>query len=211
MKSLTPINHIFYEDALHEAVIKNILSNSSVNYIYKPDKLNNCHGKSNIFKNMEKYNQVAKFQTILVLVDLNQKHKCPSDLLKKWFVHPKNHNLIFRIAVREVESWILADRDNFAKFIKIDKVFIPYESDKIDDPKECLIKLVKNSKIKKLRDYIVPKHKTTAKQGPNYNEPLVDFVLNHWDIEEAAKNSPSLHRTINAINNFKPEKYGEYK
>jgi len=82
---------------------------------------------------------------------------------------------------------------------------IPTRVEEIPDPKNFLIELVRGSRKKDLKRAIVPLPKTTPKQGPDYNAALIKFVYNHWEVEEAAKNSPSLRRTIDAIDNFKPE------
>jgi len=67
-----------------------------------------------------------------------------------------------------------------------------------------LIKLVKNSRNRELCEAIVQQKGSTAQTGPNYNGALARFVVKNWDAVEASKNSPSLERTLNAINNFCP-------
>jgi hypothetical protein len=115
---------------------------------------------------------------------------------------PKQPNLIFRIAVREIESWLLADRTGFASFLNIKKQLIPLNPDGIRDPKRLLINLAKRSHRRLIRNAIVPTPGNTARIGPDYNGQLSYFVTNIWNIEEALKNSDSLRRTVKAINGF---------
>jgi len=54
---------------------------------------------------------------------------------------------------------------------------------------------------------IIPRKGSTAKQGPNYNEPLINFVNSMWDIELARHNSPGLISTLRAVKNFRFQGY----
>ena len=45
----------------------------------------------------------------------------------------------------------------------------------------------------------------SAKVGPDYNGALMKFVQNHWEMRMAEKNSPSLHRAVAAVCNFRPQ------
>jgi len=140
-----------------------------------------------------------------VLTDLDTA-VCPPKLIKEWLSDStQHHNLLFRVAVREVESWVLADRDHFAKFLGIMKELVPVDVDEIDDPKEYLINLVRKSRKRRLREDIVPTRGSTAKQGPNYNGCLISFVEESWVPNKAMRSSPSLRRTIKAVKKFQPK------
>jgi hypothetical protein len=81
-----------------------------------------CHGGYGYLKkNIRAFNHAARGMPFLVLTDLNST-ECPPTLIKKWLPYPKHPNLLFRVAVREVEAWLLAHRDAFAfrYFRKID-------------------------------------------------------------------------------------------
>ena len=197
MTSPTPIN-LAVEDDLSEAVLRKILQ---ARY-----DIGNCYkrgGFGYLKKNIRGFNNASKGMPFLVLTDLDSR-ECAPALIKGWLPVPINHNLLFRVAVREVESWVLADRDRFAKFLGIRKTLVPVNVDAIDDPKECLINLARRSK-RNLREDIVPTKGSTAKQGPDYNGRLVSFVSEFWNPREAMHNSPSLERTIRAVENFQPE------
>ncbi len=197
MSLLIPIN-LAVEDDLSEAVLIKILHDRYV--------VGNCYkrgGFGYLKNNIAGFNNAAKSMPFLVLTDLDM-GECAPTLLKEWLSVPVHHNLLFRVAVREVESWVLADRDRFARFIGIRKTLVPVNVDAIDDPKRCLINLARKSRKRNLREDIVPSEGSTAKQGPDYNGRLMFFVEEFWNPYEAMHNSPSLVRTIRAVEDFQP-------
>jgi hypothetical protein len=198
MSLLIPIN-LDVEDDLSESVIRKILQNRYV--------VGNCYkrgGFGYLKKNIAGFNNAAKSMPFLVLTDLDM-GECAPTLLKEWLLVPAQHNLLFRVAVREVESWVIADTDRFARFLGIRRTLVPTYVDRIDNPKECLINLARGSHKRELREDIVPTEGSTAKQGPDYNGRLISFVEEFWNPYEAMHNSPSLERTIKAVENFQPE------
>ncbi|MBN2364201.1 hypothetical protein JXL83_08725 [candidate division WOR-3 bacterium] len=114
-------------------------------------------------------------------------------------------NILLRIAVREIESWLLADTKGFSEFSKLDHSFIKKEvnsPDDIPDPKGKLISMVDRSKSRDLKSDIVRKEKSSYKQGPGYNSRLADYVNNYWKIERAAELSDSFKRAVNSLSKF---------
>jgi hypothetical protein len=149
------------------------------------------------------WNSAAKGIPFIVLTDLDAS-ECPARLLSEWLRVAKHPNLLFRVAVHEVESWILADPENLAEFLRVDMALIPPQPDTIADPKGALIKVARKSHSKVLREGIVPARGSTAKQGPDYNGCLGTFIRNNWHLETAKGNSPSLARTVDRIRTFTP-------
>lgn len=189
------------EDVLGEEVIRKVIND------YRQDiQIGVCYGKSGlgyIKKHISAFNNASKGQPYMVFADLDQ-DECAPSRIKEMLPVPKSSNLIFRIAVREVESWILADREAFAGFAGIRQSLIPYHPDNEADPKLKLIKLVTKSSKRLLKEAVVPAPGSTAKIGPAYNAELVSFVRNQWNPEIAAENSDSLSRAIKAIKRFQP-------
>jgi hypothetical protein len=195
-----PINLVF-EDVLSEAVLKQMLKQSQ-----RPFLVGNCfneRGKDRMKKKISGFNNAAKEMPYLVLTDLDNKD-CPRVIISEWLNQPKHPNLLFRIAVKEVEAWLLAHREAFAKFLGISVDSIPRDADRIPDPKQCLINLARRSRKRKLQEAIVPEPNSTAKIGKDYNRPLIEFVNESWQVASAQTNSPSLERTMNALINFQP-------
>lgn len=197
-----PIN-LVVEDDLSEAIARELLSQStkkySVGVVYKKQ------GNGYIRKHLPMFNHAAKFTPYFVLTDLDNM-KCPLELINKQINFVQNNNLIFRIAVKEVESWVMAHRLAFAKFLNVDIIRIPENVDSIKNPKEFLIRLAKSSPNVLIRNSIIPAPNSNAKKGPDYNGKLIDFTLSAWKAKDAAKYSKSLSRAMNAIKNFKLKK-----
>ena len=156
-----------------------------------------CYGFGKIKRQIGAYNEAAKYGYYFVITDLDN-NDCAPSLIRNWLPFQQNNQLIFRIAVHEIESWLLADRENLAAFFSINKNLIPLEPDNEADPKRTIIYLAKKSRKKEIRDAIVPID-DYAINGPGYNIQFQSFIQNIWNIDSARKNSPSLDRTIKAF------------
>lgn len=157
-------------------------------------------GKDFIRQNLNAYNKAAKVIPYLVLVDLDS-DECPLSLISSWFPFKKNDNLIFRIAVREAESWLISDRSNFASFMGVSKDIIPLKPEYLPDPKMYIINLAKRSRKRNIRDDLIPAGNATV--GRNYNTCLADFVYRKWDAKKAMKHSKSLAGLIRSLDLLK--------
>lgn len=187
------------EDDLSEAVLRRILEKSGCNY-----QVHICYGKrgiSYLHKNIAAYNNAAKSVPYLVLIDLDRE-ECPPSIIQRWFDRPPHPHLLFRIAVHEVEAWLLADCEGIANYLAILQISIPGNVEEIIDPKQMLINLARKSRMKNRREAIVPPSGSTRKQGADYNGAMIGFVKQRWNIDRARKKSASLQKTIDAIKNL---------
>lgn len=185
------------EDRLSEVVASRLLEESAVDYI-----LVNClcrGGFGYLKKNINKYNQAALHQRFFVLTDLDNPGLCPQALIDSWLTFPKNPELIFRVAVVEVESWLLADREAFSDFARVSVNLIPNDVEAIPDPKACLVSLARRSAVRSIREDLVPVSGSTSKQGPNYNNRLGEYIRTHWRPHVASQSAGSLSRCIAAL------------
>jgi len=135
-----------------------------------------------------------------MLTDLDSPEICPPTLIRSWVKGSLNRWFLLRVAVMEIESWIMADRQAVSEFLAIPTNRIPQNTDEIPSPKEFLVSLAQRSKNTRLRKALVPARSAkTAKTGNEYNPLLSQFVREHWNLERAASVSPSLKRTLNRI------------
>jgi len=148
------------------------------------------------------FNNAAKGTPFFVLADLNS-DACAPARVRDWLSVQKHPNLLLRIAVREVESWILADRTGFARFLGIRVNLIPLDVESISDPKQFLISLASRSRKRAIREDLVPISSSSA-IGPNYNSRLGMFVHKDWDITSAVSRSQSLQHTVHSLQTFSP-------
>ena len=153
-------------------------------------------------RKIQGFNGFAKGSPLLTLVDLmDTKIDCPVTLINEWL--PDRHpHYIFRAVVREIESWLLADRENVAEFLQMNLKYIPSEVESLEDPKRTFINLARRSKSRKLRSEIVPAQGSTATEGILYAASVGRFIQERWSIESACRNAPSLARCVRRLENF---------
>ena len=156
-----------------------------------------CRGNGKIKRQINAYNNAAEYGYYFVVTDLDNNNCAPS-LIRNWLPVKPHKQMLFRVAVHEVESWLLADRENFASFFSISQNLVPLNPDNETDPKRIVISLAKKSRKKEIRNAIVPID-DHAVNGPGYNIQFHGFIQNMWNIKTARKNSPSLDRAIKAF------------
>jgi len=201
MNEIIPVQ-LAVEDELSEVVLRAILRRSDRGYdvrrCFRPG------GFGYLKKTINGFNNAAKGIPFIVLTDLNAA-ECAPALMKNWLRAPRHDNLMFRVAVKEVESWLIADRSALARFLGIKQEIVPETPDELKDAKQTLIELARRCPNAKLRNAIVPRRGSTAKIGSDYNATLGRFVESRWDIKAAMEASPSLRRTFEAISRFTPK------
>ncbi len=190
---------IVVEDEPSEAVLRHLVT--SAGYKLKVTKVFRANGFGNIKNRLPTFRNASHVIPHIVMTDLDAYH-CPIDLLKDWNVGQLPQRMLLRIAVHELESWLLADREGIAKLIKVPTTKIPIRPDDLPDPKQVLINLARKSRSHRFRSEFVPANGSKAKHGPAYNQHLSDFATQCWNSEKAALTSPSLHRSIVRIREF---------
>ncbi len=191
---------LVYEDELSEFILIKVLNQFGNKYCINTSI--NSYGYGQIKTHINGYNQACKALPHIILTDLDNR-ECPLALIKDWFKNDLHPNMIFRVAVKEVEAWILADAEGFAKYLGISKTLFPRDAEAEEDPKRKLINLTRKSRKRAIRQDIVPVNEN-ASVGPSYNARLMDFVYNHWDLNTALENSESLKRMYTKLKNFTP-------
>ena len=187
------------EDSLSDAVSTKILRHFGIRiHVRIP---NTYRGNTYLRRRAPELNRSAKGPSyVFMFTDLDSPRSCAPELIQSWVNAPLNPGFFLRVAVMEIESWIMADRDAMAAFLSIPVDRIPGTPDDIPNPKEFLVSLARGSRKKSLREQLVPpKRAVTARVGPEYNSSLGQFVRDDWSLERAAEVSPSLKRTLNRI------------
>ena len=195
-----PIN-LAVEDRLSEVVLRRLL-----NYVSGRYAIGTVYGKTGngyLRRTINGWNNAARGTPFAVLTDLDS-IVCPKALIDDWLPNQQQSNLLLRVAVREVESWLLADAENLAKFLHIRKYLIPDNPDTLLNPKETLVNLARKSKLSEIRKRLVPEAGSTARQGRDHNGCLSTFIDDSWDIGAARTHSRSLHRTLAKFESFEP-------
>jgi hypothetical protein len=94
------------EGDLDEAVLRRILADYGITL----GLVHGRRGKAFLLQCLNGYNNAAKFAPWVVLVDLDRDCVCATSCVRQWLNNPAPQ-MCFRIAVRSIEAWLLADRE----------------------------------------------------------------------------------------------------
>ncbi len=192
MKNLTLVT----EDELSEAIAKKLVQQvlPSINIDCSLGK----QGFGYIKSKMKAWNEISEYKLILVVTDLDN-HECAPKMRHEWTKGLKpNSNLLFRIAVREIESWLLADHLSVKKVVKT-TAKIPESPDLLNNPKQTLLNLIDKYGYRQFKEDLIRKEGNNCFQGIGYNNVLSAFVESTWSASRAAKRSDSLRRSIDHL------------
>jgi hypothetical protein len=156
------------------------------------------NGKDSLRRQLHHYNQAANFSPWIVLVDLDQDAACAPSARAAWLTAPASH-MYFRIAVRAVESWLLADREALAAFLSISEAHIPTDPESLNNPKETLVNLARKSRRRAIRAEMTPRPGSGRPVGPPYTSRLIEYTQTHWRSDVALNHADSLRRLCNRI------------
>jgi hypothetical protein len=104
-----------------------------------------------------------------------------------------------RIAVRQMEAWLLADVVGFSQFFAVAAGRVPNDPEAYDDAKRAVVDACVHSKRRAVRDDMLPRPRSGRAVGPGYEGNIIDFATSAWDPERAAGRSDSLARAIARI------------
>lgn len=155
-------------------------------------------GKASLLKQLHSYNQAAQFWPWIVLVDLDHDAGCAPPARAQWLPNPAPH-MCFRIAVREVESWLLADRETLAHYLGVPLSRIPTHPEDLDDPKATLVNLARSSRRRDIRMDMAPRPESGRQVGPAYASHLIEYAQNLWQPGVAAQHADSLQRFLRRL------------
>jgi len=161
-----------------------------------------CGGKGKLDKRPSAYNQAARHAPWLVLRDLDQDAPCAPELVAAQLPSPAEQ-MCFRVVVRAVEGWLLADAESMASFLGTNARNLPMSPDDLRNPKQELLNIARRGHRRAVREDLLPAAGTTATLGPGYTARIIEFSARHWRPDAAADRSPILASCIRALARFK--------
>ena len=194
MSSRSPLVTAAVEGIVDEAVVRRLIEEADA----QATAVHICNGKENLRRKIAAYNHAAAHYPWIVLVDLDRDRECAAALRSFWLPTP-NRLMCFRVAVREVESWLLADRQRIAQFLGVAMARVPRSPDSLDDPKRTVVDLSRHSRRREVREDMVPRPGSGRSEGPAYSSRLIEFVQTAWRPSVAVAHSDSLRRCCEAI------------
>ena len=151
------------------------------------------NGKDYLRRHLKGYNAAARTVPWVVLVDLDSDAECAPPFVASWLPQPAAH-MSFRVAVREAEAWLLADRERIAAFLAVPVSSVPGNADCVVDPKLLIVNLARGSRRRDIREDMTPRADSGRLVGPAYSSRLIEFIEGRWRPRVAAQGSDSLRR-----------------
>lgn len=155
-------------------------------------------GKARLDLRLPGYNAAAAHAAWFVLRDLDHDAECAPELKTRLLGSVAAH-MCFRIPVRSLEAWLMADRRGVAEYLAVPLSRIPRDSEAISHPKQTLVNIARRSQRRIIRGEMVPRQGTTAMIGVGYTARLIEFAETRWNPENAAQCCPSLQKCIDAL------------
>jgi hypothetical protein len=179
------------EGILDEAVLRRLVEwiGHEMIYVYP------VGGKPQLDQRLSGYNEAAKHSPWCVLRDLDTDAACPAELVTRLLPEPAPA-MCFRIVVRAVEAWLMADRQRMASFLSVSRAAIPVSPEDSRDPKEVLVNAARRSNKTAVQSGIVPRPGSGRSVGAGYTSLMIEYVRTRWRPGIAAESSESLRRCI---------------
>lgn len=134
----------------------------------------------------------------LILRDLDHDAPCAAALVDSLTPHPSEYAEL-RIAVRQIEAWLLADRKGFSTAFSVAETRLPVDPDSCDDAKRVVVDVCQRSRTSHVRADMTPRPGSRRRVGPGYEGRLIAFAESLWDPQRARHHSDSLDRAITRV------------
>lgn len=182
------------EGAVDEAVVRKLvdLVGGRTGGVYGKN------GRPALRQRIDGYNNAARHSPWVVLVDLENEADCAPPIRDEWVPAPAP-NLCFRVVVRAVEAWLMADQQTLASYLSVRPARITEVPEGVDHPKDEMVALARQSRRKDILQDMVPRERSGRRVGPAYSSRLIEYVQEHWRPEVAARRSESLQRAIRCL------------
>lgn len=193
---MTVVN-LLVEGLLDETVMARVLRHVGL-------EVGNVYGRSGrnqLLSRLEAYNRAARNFRWVTLIDLESDTRCTPQFARETLPLP-SPCMCFRVAVRSVEAWLMADRDGLAGFLQIPVDAIPHAPETLVRPKLDMVNLARRSRSSRVRRDMVPRPDSGSAQGPAYTSMLQEFVAGcdrPWRPDVAAEVAQSLRRCMGAV------------
>ncbi|MBK8037408.1 MAG: hypothetical protein IPK22_09775 [Verrucomicrobiaceae bacterium] len=191
------VDFVWLEGELEAAVARKLLPELSLDISNAAFGV--AKGNSRFWQEISRRNASAKAGlTVVALGDLEQE-PCAGQLIARHLPRGCDNKFVLRLAVRMLESWLLADSEKMAAFLHIPLSKLPIDPDNLKHPKHELVRLAQQHGTKAIRQDLVPEQGHSGIVGKGYRPRIEEFIQSHWRPRVAAKRSPSLRRAILAL------------
>lgn len=182
------------EGIVDAAVIQKLITE----YGGQPGTIYGQTGKDSLREKIAGYNNAAHHSPWVVVVDLDKDAVCAPRFRSAWIPHPAPL-MCFRVVVRAVEAWLMADSQTLSAFLGIPRARVPAAPEHVVDPKRAMVDLARRSRKRAIRIDMVPREGSGRATGPAYATRLIEYVQSRWRPSFAAQNTDSLRRAVGCI------------
>lgn len=140
----------------------------------------------------------TRFGPWLILRDLDRDAPCAAALVESLAPHVSEFAEL-RIAVRQTEAWLLADREGFSTAFSVAETRLPTTPDSCDDAKRVLVDVCQRSRKPHVRADMAPRPGSGRRVGPGYEGRLIAFAQSVWNPQRARLHSDSLDRALTSV------------
>lgn len=179
------------EGIVDEAVVRRLIASAGG----RPGPVYGKNGKPALRTRMNGFNNAARHAPWMVLVDLNGEEDCAPPLRQNWLPAP-SPLLCFRVAVRQVEAWLMADAEALATYLSVARNRIPGDPESLPNAKVALVNVARRSRRTAIRQDMVPREGSGRSVGPAYTSRLIEYAETRWRPAVAAQGSDSLRGAI---------------
>lgn len=182
------------EGTVDEALLRRLLQTTG----HEPGAIYSLNGKTGLIQKLAAYNAAARIVPWVVLIDLNGDAECAPPFVAQHMPAPSDQ-MSFRVAVREAETWLLADRAAFAQHLGVSQARLPRDPEALIYPKREVVNIARHSSRRAVRDEVVPAVGSGRSTGPGYVAQMIEFISGSWQPLEAAERSESLRRCVTRL------------
>jgi hypothetical protein len=99
-------------------------------------------GKGGLDRRLSGYNRAALISPWMVLRDLDHDAPCPAALVAE-LLPRRSPSMALRIAVPQVEAWLLADAERMSSYLSVPRSAVPPLPEELPDAKQRLVDLAR--------------------------------------------------------------------
>ncbi len=183
------------EDLPSEEVAVRLIGEWPGSFSLAPSGRFQGNGFGQLKSKLDAFLTLAEKRPVLMLIDLD-KSDCAPRLKADWLRGKRiPSRFVFRIAVREIEAWLLADHPGMRRFLgERAAKHLPDNPDSLTDPKALLLQLARHAPSRIRGEMLRDDDPSRLRRGFGYNEQLAHYIRTEWDPERASERSDSLGR-----------------
>lgn len=122
------------------------------------------NGKDSLRRQIQGYNNAARHAAWLVLVDLNSDAVCAPPLREQWLANPAPL-FCFRVAVWQVEPWLVAARECLAPYLRVAQSRILQDPESLPNAEVAMVSLARRCRRRAIREDMVQREESGRRSG----------------------------------------------